>query len=31
MIPISLIFQILEGMHDGCGHQGIERVIHRVI
>ena len=30
MIPRSLIFQILEGIHDGCGHQGIERVIHRV-
>ena len=30
MIPRSLIFQILEGMYDGCGHQGIKRVIHRV-
>ena len=30
MIPRILIFLILEGMHDGCGHQGIERVIRRV-
>ena len=30
MIPRSLIFQILEGIHEGYGHQGIERVIHRV-
>ena len=27
MIPRSLIILILEGLHDGCGHQGIERVI----
>ena len=30
MITRSLIFQILEGIHDGCVHQGVERVIHRV-
>ena len=28
MIPRSLIFQTLEGLHEG--HQGIERVMHRV-
>ena len=30
MISRYLIFQILEGIHDICGHQGLERVIHRV-
>ena len=30
MIPRSLIFLILEGINDGCGHQDIERVICRV-
>ena len=30
LITRSLIFQILEGIHDGCVHQGVERVIHIV-
>ena len=29
MIPISLIFQILEGIYDVCDHQGIDRIIYR--